>query len=548
MPLICKNSISDHFHVWESELADDFDKDFLLFGIKHGFRISDIDNVQSVKNVSCSNHPSVNVHYNLVENELKKQLRCGNYIQCDVTPTIISPLGAILKEGKDEVRLIHDCSRPVGDSVNDYALPSSVQYERLETAYSLASPSRYLCKVDLKSAYRSVAIHPADYCLTGLQFRFSGDDFVTTLCDIRLPFGCSKGPMIFTRISQAVKRMMCRRGYTNIVVYLDDFLCVEESYEKCCETQQVLISLLIKLGFQISWSKVVGPAQSVEFLGVVISTIDCTVSLSNDKVCKLYEKLQCFQHKNRATKRQLQSLAGSLNWACQAIRGGRFFLRRILDSINRLKCAMHKCKLSAEFKKDLNWWLKFLQTFNGSLYYRDACKLVVHTDACQEGAGMFSNGAWRYINWSQDVPKSKNLHINYKEVLAIVLSVIHFAEVWQDCDITIVTDSMVAKAIVNKGRCKSSYIMGWLRRMFWTMVNHNIRVRAIHIPGCLNQIPDAISRLHENGQVLRLNSLLRQWHHGIHSLSFYELCRSSMSDSAFQVVRPQLIKWDYRLH
>lgn len=488
------------------------------------------------------------MYHDLVESELKSQVSCGNYICTDVKPQVVSPLGAILKEGKNEVRLIHDGSRPVGDSMNNYSLPASVHYESIEDAYKLAHPNTYLCKIDLKSAYRSVAIHPIDYCLTGVQFRFDGNNVPTYLVDVRLPFGSSNGPMIFHRLSQAVKRMMYRRGYQNIVVYLDDFFCVAPSYSECCEVQHVLLSLLIKLGFQISWSKVVGPSQCVEFLGVVINTCDCSVSLSDDKLSKLHSKLSSFQLKKRATKRQLQSLAGSLNWACQAIRGGRFFLRRILDSIIKLKCASHKCKLSADFQKDLSWWLNFLHTFNGTVYYRDVHKVVLHTDACQEGAGMFTQGKWHYLNWKMDVPKAKNLHINYKEVLAIILAVKQWAGQLQNCDVSIITDSTVAKAIINKGRCKNSYVMNWLRHMFWIMVTNNIRVRAIHIPGCMNQIPDAVSRLHENGQVLRLQSLLKLWYHGKLQMPFYDVCHSSMSARAFQVIAPQISKWRCRLN
>ena len=35
-----------------------------------------------------------------------------------------------------------------------------------------------MCKIDLKSAYRSVAIHPLYYCLTGFLFKFAEEDSV----------------------------------------------------------------------------------------------------------------------------------------------------------------------------------------------------------------------------------------------------------------------------------------------------------------------------------------------------------------------------------
>ena len=354
--------------------------------------------------------------------------------------------------------------------------------------------------------------------------------------------------MIFHRLGQAVKRIMANRyGFHNIVVYLDDFLIVESSYERCVEGQLVLMSLLVRLGFQISWKKVTSVSQRVEFLGVVIDSTECTASLSKDKLSKLHKKLCEFDGKCRATKRQLQSLAGSLNWACQVIRGGRFFLRRILDCIVKLNMASHKCKLDAEFKKDLDWWLDYMCKFNGVVYYREANSVVIHSDACNEGAGVFVQGKWRYIHWKKDIPKADSLHINNKEVLAAIVGVKHWAQELAGCDVTIVTDSTAAKGILNKGRSKNKYIMSQLRHLFWVITEFNIRLRAVHCPGVLNQIPDAISRLHENGQALRLQSLLRNWSHCSAMGSFYNMCESSMSPRALQVIQPQLVRWSSRL-
>ncbi len=479
---------------------------------------------------------------------MKHQLQIGNYkiATGSFSPKVVSPLGAIPKDDKD-IRIIHDCSRPSGEAVNDYSSHDPVQYQSIGDAYKLAKPGMFMCKVDLKSAYRSVAIHPVDYCLTGFCFRFEREEVEKIMCDVRLPFGSSKRPMIFNRLSQAVKRMMYRRGYQNIVVYLDDFLILEDSYSKCLEAQRTLLSLLIRLGFQISWKKVVGPCQSIEFLGVLIDSVSCTASLSEVKLAKLYAKLQGFNRKTRASKRQLQSLAGSLNWACQVIQGGRYFLRRILDSIQQLKLGSHKCKLSSEFRKDLQWWLCYLHTFNGVLYYRQVGRAVVHTDACNEGAGIFVGGEWHYVNWKRDFPRLADLHINYKEVMAAVIGMHRFAPILAGCDVTIVTDSSAAKGILNKGRCRSPSVMHWLREMFWVCTSFNLRVRAIHCPGFLNQLPDAISRLHEPGQILRLHSLLSNWLHGHFTSQFQVMCVSNMSPAAFQVVAPHLVRWACRL-
>ena len=55
-----------------------------------------------------------------------------------------------------------------------------------------------------------------------------------------------------------------------------------------------LINLLRKLGFNISWHKVVGPTQRITFLGVDIDTRNSTLSLGNDKLQQLEQQLQQF--------------------------------------------------------------------------------------------------------------------------------------------------------------------------------------------------------------------------------------------------------------
>ena len=302
-------------------------------------------------------------------------------------------------------------------------------------------------------------------------------------------------------------------GFTNMVVYLDDYFIVEDSYEKCRLAQITLIKLLIQLGFQISWKKVVSPSQKIEFLGVLFDSSCCTASLSQSKLAALYEKLEGFRHKTRASKRQLQSLAGSLNWACQVIVGGRYFLRRILDSLQCLKLASHKCKLSVQFHKDLEWWLDYCATFNGMVYQKHSHQQAMHTDACNEGAGVFFKGQWYYINWAGDFPNISKLHINYKEVMAIILGLELFAPSLANSEVTVVTDNTAAKGILNKGRSRNKFVMSWLRRLFWLCTYFNIAFRVIHLPGTLNQIPDAVSRLHEPGQILRLYSLMCDWSH-----------------------------------
>ena len=540
------DSIASKLNNWQLELANDFDKEFLLQGVQFGFKISDLKDgdYDKVKHVEVANHKSTQLYASLVEKELKSQIVHGNYILASQRPLVVSPLGAIKKEGLNEVRIIHDGSRPLGEAMNDYGGPQAVRYQTISDACALARPGCFLAKIDLKSAYRSVPIHFSDYSLSGIKWWFEGENSPSYLFDTRLPFGSNVGPSIFSRLTQSIRRMMSRKGFQNLVVYLDDFLIVETTFQRCLDAQHVLISLLGSLGFQISWHKVVGPSQVVPFLGIVIDTKNCTLSLDDGKVAKLKAKLMVFKEKSRANKRQLQSLAGSLNWACQAVRGGRYFLRRVLDLVNRLKLGSHKCRLSKGFNLDVEWWISALEKFNGTVYYRVCGSHVVNTDACLTGAGMFCGGDWAYINWKNDFPAAESLHINNKEILAVVCAAKRWAGLWRNCDVVVCTDSTVTKAVINKGTCRNEVVMTALRELFWLTVEYNFRLHAIHIPGSLNQLADAISRLHEPGQILQLHSLLRYWHHNV---NVKVDCKSHMSPNAFQIVEPHILRWSFRI-
>lgn len=317
-------SIANKFEVWQQELKNDCDKDFILDGIKNGFRIIDVGS--KVVSVESENHRLAFLYKEAVEAELKNQIEQGHYIIASEKPTVVSPMAAIPKDdGSGDIRLIHDGSRPFGQAINDYATLHSERFQTIQDACDLAKPGYWCAKVDLKSAYRSVPIHCNDYRVTGLKWHFSGENKPPFLFDARLPFGATKAPSHFHCLSQAVRGCLQRRGFKGVVVYIDDFLVVARTYQECNEALHTLIYLVRRLGFQISWHKVVGPTQKLTFLGIDIDTTNCTLSLNKEKLCKIQQSLHEFSNKKRASKRQLQQLAGLLNWACQAVRGVNFF-------------------------------------------------------------------------------------------------------------------------------------------------------------------------------------------------------------------------------
>ena len=160
-----------------------------------------------------------------------QEIREDNYEVVGDKPIIVSAIGAVPKPESNEYRLIHDCSMPPGKGVNSFVPElDKFKFQTIDDAVKLIDKGYFLAKVDLRHAYRSVPISPTNYPATGLKWRFKGHKHHTFIIDKRLPFVGRRSPSIFHRLTQSVKRMMIKRGFTGIIVYLDDFLIVAETF------------------------------------------------------------------------------------------------------------------------------------------------------------------------------------------------------------------------------------------------------------------------------------------------------------------------------
>ena len=218
--------------------------------------------------------------------------------------------------------------------------------------------------------------------------------------------------------------MMQRRGHRAIIVYLDDWLIIADSKEECELVLSTLLSLLRSLGFAISYGKVEAPTTCLTFLGIQVDSVSMTLSLPGGKVADLGTLLDSFADKQHATRKQLQSLAGKLNWAAQVIRGGRTFLRRLFNAIDCIASPRHKIRLDEDFHSDLAWWREYLSVFNGRQIETPLSRpeVAIEIDSCTDASGIAHETDWLFSPWAEDWPEAHGLHINHKEALSMVLA------------------------------------------------------------------------------------------------------------------------------
>ena len=509
MPKVPPSPLTLKYATWESELENDEDKEFLLDGIKNGFRITESDYVP--EQVECDNYKSATGAENRhkAEQQILEEIAEGRYVVVSGKPVIISSLGAVKKPDSEKVRLIHDCSRPVGKSVNSYAKTNTFKYETVDNAVQKLKPGSWMAKVDLSQAYRSVGIHPDCYKATGLKwnFSFSPEGEYTYMIDTRLPFGAAKSCEIFQRISSSVTRMMRRRGF-DVISYLDDFLCIEDDKNYCALAYATLRMLLTSLGFTINEDKACPPNQTMIFLGTEISSVKCTLSLPDAKLHKLRLELSQWMGKKKATKKQLQQLIGKLSWAA-----------RIIDLMISLKRQHHWTRLSASARADLAWWNSYITVFNGTVCFIESEPVphsVFSSDACLTGGAAVYTCAndWFYANWHIDYPVVQADHINQLELFTVLLSARRWCHLWSNKHIIVYTDNMTTKYILNSGTSRNKKSMEWLRELFWLSAINNFHLTARHIKGTDNVLSDRLSRLDD---AYTMDQTLAMFNHSLSS-------------------------------
>ena len=514
-----------HPKAWDVFLGDDPDREYLMDGIVNGFSIVDTP----VSDIPCYE----TCNYLSAENEkakpkldklLKDEISSGKISKCNKKPRCIHAYGAVPKKNSDKLRPITDCSRPFGHSLNDHISYGKMRYKTVDFASKFIKKGVFFASVDIRAAYRSVCIRPEHRCLQGLKWQFGKLDKskYEYYVDNFLCFGCSSSPGIFQRLSGAVTRMMKRMGYTCVYVeYLDDFLIIGDTYEQCRIGQHALIKLLIRLGFYISWDKLVSPCQNITFLGLNLDSITMSISLPNDKIVKLQDTLRQFVSLKRVKKRDLQSLAGSLAFASTVIKAGRTFSRRVIDLVNSVKYGHYFIRLNDCFRLDCQFWLSFMNNplFNGTAKILDNDPIdisILQTDSSFYGYGVFYNGEWLAGAWDEDpphVPSGIDLknnwepfkcpdairsNINILELIPVLIAARRFGHLWQNKRVFVYTDNSSVLSYINRATCKTSkHAMTYLRELFMISALFNFHLTARHLKGERNTIADCLSRLND---------------------------------------------------
>lgn len=489
-------------------LADHPDKsyvDFILNGIKGGFRVGydrgsgDKLPLSSVKKNMQSAVDNQQVVRDYLAAEMRRGVVLGPFVRAEVPGVHLSRFGVIPKSSQPgKWRLIVDLSYPAGRSVNDGISPElcSLRYVRVDDVVQQLlqlGPRALMAKLDIKSAYRIVPVHPDDRFLLGMQW----DDQV--YIDAALPFGLRSAPKIFNALADALEWIVRSHGVQHLWHYLDDFItCGPADSEECSFNLQLLQDICNHLGIPLAKEKLEGPATCLVFLGILIDTVRGELRLPPAKLDRLRVQIVGWLERKRCTKRELLSIAGQLQHAATVVWPGRVFLRRLFDLSATVKQPHHHVNLNKGARSDLAWWHEFLVHWNGvSLLValgQQEPSVVLTSDASGSwGCGAYWETKWFQLAW-QGTACTTDVNIATKELIPIVIAAALWGKFWEGQMVLCRCDNEAVVAVLNKRTSKDSDLMHLLRCLTFFEAKFSFKTTAAHIAGSQNALADDLSR------------------------------------------------------
>ena len=148
--------------------------------------------------------------------------------------------------------------------------------------------------------------------------------------------------------------------------YLEDFwTCGPPAPSTLCHNNlDHMLTICDELGFATNPQETVLPCTQLELLGVELDSVAQEAGITETSLGETIDMLYEWRLQSSCTKRQLQSLIGKQLYLLS------LSPRQNVQELQNVQRPSHHIWLGYHFLKDLNWWLLFLQDWNGkSMFY-----------------------------------------------------------------------------------------------------------------------------------------------------------------------------------
>ena len=504
------------FHLFGYEHVDLVQ--FIEFGFPLG--LSELPDLQS-----CShNHGSSYSYYPHVDKFMSEEVVKGGLVgpfqKAPWWNTIVSPIMTAPKK-PDSRRVVFDAT--FGEKSLNNATPSDFYmgqpciytYPKIDDFRRMVlrcGKGSWLWKQDLSRFFLQIPMDPLEYIRVGLIWR----GLFFFFCS--LAFGLRHSGLQGQRITDGLSWIHRRRGLEttlerpfNCVNYSDDIGGVEETKSRATESFAQLGWLMEDLGLDESVKKAEPPSTAMTYLGVMFDTVRMEMRVPPSKLAEIKSEIQLWVRKSKITRRDLQSLLGKLFWISKVVRFSRVFMGRLLQllrSMTRISDST-KVALSAESRKDLVWWGKYLDHFNGIQMIVEEDPFLLELDqmldrpydVCAGDATPIGCGAWHGKQyWCRPLPRDlqdTEIPIHLKEFWTMIVSARVWGEDWSGRCVTIFCDNDSVVDTINNKKPKDAALLSLLREFLYIVVTMKFIPVVRKISTKDNHLADFISRRHD---------------------------------------------------
>lgn len=257
---------------------------------------------------------------------------------------------------------------------------------------------------------------------------------------------------------------------------------------------------MTELGFVESTEKAVPPSTEMVFLGIKFNTVDMTLEVTPDRLEAARQESASWLGRSYGTRKQLQSLLGKFLFIAKCVRPARVFLARLLEKLRSLKGKNPRFHIDEQCQKDLIWWHLFLPNFNGVTMLPfiewSSPDMVIASDACLSGCGAVAFGQYFHTLFPSSIIGWCGGNINVLELVAIVIAIKQWSSMLTNAKLVVNCDNMTVVHAINHGHVYSPCLLTGLRELWYLAGAHNFDIKARHIPGVENRLPDMLSRWH----------------------------------------------------
>lgn len=145
---------------------------------------------------------------------------------------------------------------------------------------------------------------------------------------------------------------------------------------------------------------------------------------------------------------------------------------------------------------DLRWWHRYLPHFNGvAMMSLDSCQPDADfaTDSCLTGCGGVSGSEYFHAEFPAFI-QNLGLHINALELLTIVVALRLWGHKFRGKCLVVYCDNLSSCFVLNKGSTKCKFMQACLREICFLAAVGEFEIKASHIKGVSNRLPDLLSR------------------------------------------------------